>query len=383
MGVKIKGNYRISTEKPTGDYLVRFFDYDGTILKQQWVNHGEDATPPNLKNHDYLIFYEWNNEYTNITERTDIGAIYDTIDNNSYFFVRIGKTSLYIEMYIKKYDTSNTIVDWGDGSSDVISSGTLVVFSHTYTSIGDYVIKITANNSTQFGYDYGQTNYGNLFNQQHVLIKSYIGNNISSSYGYSLFKNARNLNYVSLNKGLSGSWSLPFQDSGVIHVNLPSQSSGQQNMFTSCYSLKTFTINKNAYGYASRPPYSSSGLIYLPLYKYTILSTEYCSNLNEIEYNQYITSIPSNGLTDNKSLKKLELPPSLTTIGSNAFNGCFILNTIIIRAITPPSIGSTIFPYNNVALRIYVPDISLNDYKTATNWVTYSDYIYPLSEYIP
>ena len=36
-------------ETPTdGDYLVRFIDYDGTILKEEWVDSGEDATPPDL-----------------------------------------------------------------------------------------------------------------------------------------------------------------------------------------------------------------------------------------------------------------------------------------------------------------------------------------------
>jgi len=30
--------------------------------------------------------------------------------------------------------------------------------------------------------------------------------------------------------------------------------------------------------------------------------------------------------------------------------------------------------------KIYVPDAQVATYKTATNWVAYADYIYPLSE---
>ena len=36
----------------------------------------------------------------------------------------------------------------------------------------------------------------------------------------------------------------------------------------------------------------------------------------------------------------------------------------------------TIFKYHT---KIYVPDASVNAYKTATNWNAHADYIYPLS----
>ena len=56
-----------STPEPTtGDYLVRFIDFDGTKLKEQWVNAGQAATAPTPPTHQYLTFDEWNNDYTNI-----------------------------------------------------------------------------------------------------------------------------------------------------------------------------------------------------------------------------------------------------------------------------------------------------------------------------
>jgi hypothetical protein len=48
---------------------------------------------------------------------------------------------------------------------------------------------------------------------------------------------------------------------------------------------------------------------------------------------------------------------------------------------TPPTLANkNAFNNINSICKIYVPDASVTAYKTATNWVTYADYIYPMSE---
>jgi hypothetical protein len=48
---------------------------------------------------------------------------------------------------------------------------------------------------------------------------------------------------------------------------------------------------------------------------------------------------------------------------------------------TPPTLANTnAFSNINSICKIYVPDESVEVYKSATNWVTYADYIYPMSE---
>lgn len=69
---------------------------------------------------------------------------------------------------------------------------------------------------------------------------------------------------------------------------------------------------------------------------------------------------------------------SLTYIGTLCFGGCPSLNTIVIYATTPPNLMDT--SINNTC-NIYVPDNSVNAYKTATNWNVYANNIKPLSEY--
>ena len=103
----------------------------------------------------------------------------------------------------------------------------------------------------------------------------------------------------------------------------------------------------------------------------------------------------------------IELPDSVKAIGDYAFMFCYQIEKIIIgtgietiqrglcyytrkqnaviicKAVTPPTIGISIFPNNYTTGKIYVPDNSVNDYKNATNWSTWAQYIYPLSEYQP
>lgn len=113
----------------------------------------------------------------------------------------------------------------------------------------------------------------------------------------------------------------------------------------------------------------------------------------------YITHITDNTFSYNSNLKKAILP-SIVEFGSDVFTydnaielidlganctkiatySAFIINggnyTLISRAITPPVLGGGM----RQPKVIYVPDASVEAYKTATNWVTYADRIKPLSD---
>jgi len=43
-------------------------------------------------------------------------------------------------------------------------------------------------------------------------------------------------------------------------------------------------------------------------------------------------------------------------------------------------LGSNAFKSHHVNLKIYVPSSNVDDYKTASNWDTYSENIYSLEE---
>ena len=68
----------------------------------------------------------------------------------------------------------------------------------------------------------------------------------------------------------------------------------------------------------------------------------------------------------------------VTGIGNAAFHSCTNLQSVLVRTSTPPTLGSNVF-YGSTC-PIYVPDASLEAYKTAVNWSAYADRIHPLSE---
>ena len=81
------------------------------------------------------------------------------------------------------------------------------------------------------------------------------------------------------------------------------------------------------------------------------------------------------------SLTKIHLKGNVQYIGYGAFIRSSKLSKVIIDAITPPTLGDKT-AFNSTASNrlIYVPDASVDAYKSATNWSTYADAIRPLSE---
>lgn len=80
-------------------------------------------------------------------------------------------------------------------------------------------------------------------------------------------------------------------------------------------------------------------------------------------------------------LRSIVLPHTIATIYRYTFRGCTALETVACNAITPPTIDSAIFSGCTALENIYVPDESVEAYKSAANWSTYASRIKPLSEF--
>ena len=92
------------------------------------------------------------------------------------------------------------------------------------------------------------------------------------------------------------------------------------------------------------------------------------------DYNQYALHLPV-----------FDIPSSVTKIGQYVIGGNYDSNvknvpTVICRAVTPPTLG-TVKANGGAHQAIYVPDESVEAYKTATNWSAFADIILPLSQY--
>ena len=99
-----------------------------------------------------------------------------------------------------------------------------------------------------------------------------------------------------------------------------------------------------------------------------------CSSLTSVTIPNSVTSIGGYAFNKCSSLTSVTIPNSVTSIVSYAFYKCPSLTSVTIKAITPPTLGSSAFNDTNNC-PIYVPAESVDAYKTATNWSAYADRI--------
>ena len=309
-----------------GDYLVRYIDYDGTILKQKRVDSGGSVTPPIAPTHDGLTFDEWTATSTNVTSNLNINAVYYTTDGKTMLYLRVTvATGKDVRLYLNKSDGSTLTVDWGDSSanSTFTDIGNFNTGTHTYANYGDYEVKMwISSGSGTYGFGNGNAITvvvgGNTQAQRDMLLYAFVGDS-------------------------------------VISIGT--------NSFFGCYSLTSITI-PNSIESIGTGAFSA------------------CSSLTNIVIPNSVESIGTSALSGCSSLTNIVIPNSVESIGGSAFQNCRSLTTYVFeRTAGITAIGGTnTFTGINTSTKIYVPDALVDDYKIENNWSTYANYIYPISE---
>ncbi len=97
--------------QPKNGYRVRFYDYDDTLLKTEYVMPGADATPPSTPVHTGLTFQKWNPSPKSIQKNTDIWAVFEGTQFTITF--RKLQDSVYttVKTVMVKYGGSTTLPD--------------------------------------------------------------------------------------------------------------------------------------------------------------------------------------------------------------------------------------------------------------------------------
>lgn len=93
----------------------------------------------------------------------------------------------------------------------------------------------------------------------------------------------------------------------------------------------------------------------------------YCSNITSLTIEEGVTSVNRLAFYGCTGLTTVTLPSSIDRLGMQAF-GYTGLNTITIKATTPPTYGSSLFSDSEGLAHIYVPAASVDAYKAAAGW---------------
>jgi len=71
------------------------------------------------------------------------------------------------------------------------------------------------------------------------------------------------------------------------------------------------------------------------------------------------------------NLTSVIIPANVTNIGKEAFLNCTGLTSITCKAINPPALGINVFHFVDTSIPLYVPQESIEAYKTATSYWSY------------
>lgn len=359
---------------------VNFYDYDGTLL-HSYTKYAflELPTLPDLPTKDGLTCQGWNytiadaKEYVTSYGVLDIGAMYITDDGNTRLYIKIAAAGrMTVPLYFSQTADNGVTIDWGDGSATQTLSGTgNHNTTHTYTSIGDYVIILKVNSGT-LGFGYSSSSY------------SVMGSTGNNGIVYSNM-----LQKIEIGNGVISIGNYAFSDCySLTSVVIPNNVTNIGNFsFRACYSLTSIVIPNSIERIGGS-------------------AFQDCSSLTSVVIPESVTNTGTRTFQGCYSLASVVIPESLTSLGNYSFHTCYSLASVVIPN-GIKSIGAYLFSncygmayyeftalkslptlantnaFNNIPsdCKIVVPDSLYDTWIAATNWSTYANNIIKASEF--
>lgn len=395
---------------------VIFIDYDGKVLYRYTAEEFMALSElPEYPSHELLTSLGWNwtleeaKAYVGECGMLTIGATYESFDGKTRLFITVDNPKhMSVTMRIKPVDiTSVCTIDWGDGSTQELVDNVLTEVSHSYDNIGEYIIAIDSEGGvTTLG---GGTDTTTLFTEKsynrEMLRKVYMGDKTRVYASYNAFQLCSKLKYIVLNK-FDGNGILISTDIRAAICRRGENETGYSMFQYSSIKVASFPGNwEGTYLYSTFDNSDIERFEFPVGGKYTpkgVLNN--CHKLKRVVFPNNVTAFNGGGMAGYSLIERLILP-DIPSIGTMAFRNCNALlyvklrssikeikgyafycaniRTVIIEAIVPPTIDTTTFTtskgFNGY---FYVPNDSVEAYKSATNWASYADKIKPISEYV-
>ena len=358
----------------SGKYFVKVIDYDGTVLKEVNASTGDIITLPNAPSHEGLVFQEWScsqeiidGAITIADNNVMVGAVYGTESGLSEFDIELTKTT-GLTVTFKMVGNKN----WGDGTSNSETT-------HTYANYGNYTITCDGTSLPQYimgqssSYNYTLTNVrlGNIkeiplysFENCKSLISAIIPNTVTTFDPY-IFANCYALENIIIPTSIT-----------IINYN----------DFAYCYNLTNVVIPQgvtNIGNQAFRECKFKSITIPDSVINFGSYIFTGCNNIENVTIPSGVNDINTYTFRSCQSLKKVIFIGSLNSIGgTEAFAYCYSITKYDFsnNTVVPTLSNTNAFSDINAICKIIVPDALYDEWITATNWTTYADYIYKVSE---
>ena len=204
-----------------------------------------------------------------------------------------------------------------------------------------------------------------------------------TSISNKLFYYCRNLNTVNIPNTVTSVGHNAFNNcSGLTSIVIPdSVTSLGWAAFEGCISLTSITLSNNLTSIEHSTFYDCSSLRNITI-PYSVTSINEgafmaCTSLTSITIPNSVTSIGTQAIYNCSGLTSVTIGSGVTSIGNFAFRYCSGLTSITCLAQTPPTLSYYVFDNTNDC-PIYVPAASVETYKSASGWSTYSSRIFAI-----
>lgn len=381
----VQGNRQMGGSAPAQEPEskdVDFYDYDGTRLYSYTLAEAQALTElPPLPSREGLVCQGWNWTLDEIKAQNtviDVGAFYVTDDGKTRLYIKLDyPASLTVPLNINQSVSGGVVIDWGDGTAQETITGTgNVSTTHTYADTGDYVISLDVTSGTMMA---GCGSAGRLFGDQ--------GEHLAILQG------------IECGTGFLGFQSKALQ--AQAHIKTIAMSSDVTKItpdsLHDCFALCCLVVPRaNVLGDYSlyncgslRTLCTSPALVTSPghscfydcrsLRRYVMPTSGYDQISNSLMTGCFalLAFVPGNNVVNFisacfrncKSLKEINIPSKVETIGANTFNGCSALMRMRFAPTTPPTVAnSNAFTAIPTTCVVEVPAASLAEYQAATNY---------------
>lgn len=221
--------------------------------------------------------------------------------------------------------------------------------------------------------------------------------------GKDVFRFNLGLEHMTLSNEVERIDDLAFQDCySLLEINLCDKISYiGDSVFKNCYSIRELRIPEKVTTLTGNASLLRSLLkLTLPSGLTSICTFDSTRALREVELPNSITALPDGMFASSEVLTQVKLPNNLQSIGKNAFTSCHTLTTIKYPSTlnyigelafqytgnlmehdfsqckqVPTLANVNVFQYINDNCKIKVPSALYNQWKTATNWSVYANYM--------